>query len=269
LSASIFDGSVAGVYSLAARERIIFCKSAAGGLCHSLKNALVGLKVGERDTIQVTYPENYPNKEIAGKLVDFFIVIRELKQKVLPELDDDFAKDYGECASLDEHRSKIRSRLEEELTHYQDEELKEQLLNRVIEKHSVTPPPAMVERQTRYLMERYDEETRTRRFLTRRRCRQLKRKKSLEGRAARQIQATLLVEKISQQEKIEVSDHEVQERIESLARAAGERSKTVRDYYGKAEAREDLRAQIVFDRTLSFLLERSQIKEVDPPPPKV
>ncbi len=265
-----FDGSVGGKPFPGGKGENYLLQIGSGRALPQFENALVGLKVGERDTIQVTYPENYPNKEIAGKLVDFTIVVRELKQKVLPELDDDFAKDYGECASLDELRSKIRSRLEEELTHYQDEELKEQLLSRVIEKHPVTPPPAMVERQTRYLMERYDERNPGQTVSDETPAPTTEEtKKALEGRAARQIQATLLVEKISQQEKIEASDHEVQERIESLARAAGERSKTVRDYYGRAEAREDLRAQIVFDRTLSFLLERSQIKEVDPPPPKV
>jgi FKBP-type peptidyl-prolyl cis-trans isomerase (trigger factor) len=61
----------------------------------------------------------------------------------------------------------------------------------------------------------------------------------------------------------------VQERVDYLARAGGERAKTIREYYARPEAREDLRAQLVFDRTLSFLLERARVKEVDPPPQKV
>ena len=77
------------------------------------------------------------------------------------------------------------------------------------------------------------------------------------------------MEKISQREKIEISDQEVQERIDNLARAAGERAKNVREYYTKTEAREDLRAQMVFDRTIGYLLERAQIKEVNPPVSKV
>jgi FKBP-type peptidyl-prolyl cis-trans isomerase (trigger factor) len=78
-----------------------------------------------------------------------------------------------------------------------------------------------------------------------------------------------LVEKISQVEKIEVSDKEVQERVENLTRAAGDKAKTVREAYSKPDTRDDLRAQMVFDRTLNFLLERAFIKEVHTPTAKV
>jgi trigger factor len=88
-------------------------------------------------------------------------------------------------------------------------------------------------------------------------------RKHLEARALRQVQATLLVERIAQLEKIEVTDKEVQERIDRAARAAGERAKSVRDYYARSDAREELRSQIAFDRTLDYLLEKARIKEVE------
>jgi len=77
------------------------------------------------------------------------------------------------------------------------------------------------------------------------------------------VQATLLVEKIAQAESIEISEKELQERVDTLARSAGDRSKGVREYYARPDARDDLRAQMMFDRTLGFLLERAKIKEVD------
>jgi trigger factor len=120
----------------------------------------------------------------------------------------------------------------------------------------------MVERQTRYLMERYQdrgneasadapsrEETR----------------KALEERAMRQVRATLLAEKIAQAETIEIPENEVQERVENLARAAGERGKNLRQYYSRDDAREELRSQMVFERTLVYLLEKAHVKEVDAP----
>lgn len=262
-----FTGSISGKPFAGGQGENYPLQIGAGQVLPQFENSLIGLKVGERDTIQVPYPEEYPNKEIAGKTVEFDIIVRDLKQKVLPSLDDEFAKDHGECGSLEELRRKIRARLEDEFKRYQEEELKEKLLSRILDKHSITPPPAMVERQTRYLMERYDDRARSASDEAPATTEETK--KLFEGRAARQIQATLLVEKISQQEKIEVNDRDVQDRVDNMARASGDRSKTVRDYYARPEAREDLRAQIVFDRTLSFLLEKSLIKEVDPPPPKV
>ena len=261
-----FQGFIAGKPFQAGKGENYLLEVGGGQALPEFEEAVVGLTVGEQKNIQVTYPEKYPNGDLAGRAVDFSVVVREIKQKILPELDDDFAKDYGECASLGELRANLRARLENELKHIQEEDLKERIINRLVEACSFTPPPAMVERQTRYLMERYQnrglgqspsasqdaptlEET----------------KKTLETRALRQVKATLLVEKIAQLEKIEVGDQEVQERVENLARAGGDKAKTVRDAYSRAEARDELRAQMVFDRTLSFLLARAQTKEVDSP----
>jgi trigger factor len=230
-------------------------------------NAAAGARRGDAKSVQVHFPEDYPNKELAGKTADFNLVVREIKEKVLPPLDDEFAKEHGECGSLEELKEKVRGRLGEELRKYQDDELKERILGRIIENHSFTPPPAMVERQTRYLMERYQdrgnegaaadgpsmEETR----------------KALEERATRQVRATLLAEKIAMAEKIEIPETAVQERVENLARAAGERGKNIREYYSREDAREELRSQMVFDRTLGYLLEKANVKEVDAPPQKV
>jgi trigger factor len=259
-----FEGSIAGKPFQGGKGENYFLEVGGGQALPQFEEAVIGLTQGVPTKIQVAYPENYSNNELAGKTIDFSVVVREIKQKVLSELDDDFAKDHGECGSLVELKTAIRKRLENELEHIQQEELKEQIIGRLIETCSFAPPPTMVERQTRYLMERYQnrglgqsasgpqtppslEETR----------------KTLEGRALRQVQATLLVEKISQLENIEVSDKEVQERVDNLTRAAGERAKTVREAYSKPDTREDLRAQMVFDRTLGFLLERALIKEVD------
>ena len=81
--------------------------------------------------------------------------------------------------------------------------------------------------------------------------------------------STLLVERIAQLEKIEITDKDIQERIDNIARAAGERAKSVRDYYSRPDARDDLSAQLMFDRTVSYLFERAKIKEIDATPSKV
>ena len=262
-----FDGNIAGKPFSGGKGENYVLEVGSGNSLPQFEEAVTGLEIGKQSNVKVDYPDNYPNKEIAGKSVEFIVTVREIKEKVLPNLDDDFAKDHGECGSLDELKSKIRQRLEDELKHIQEEEIKEQLVSQLIEKHSIETPASMVDRQTRYLMERYQnrpvgqsggdeppmEEVR----------------KTMEGRATRQVQATLLVERIAQQENIAVPDKELQERVDLLARSSGERAKAVREYYAREDARDDLRAQLVFDRTLSYLLEKASIKEVEPPPSKV
>ncbi len=265
-----FEGSIAGKSFSGGKGENYTLEIGSGHALPQFEDAVVGLKIGDRQTVQVNYPESYPNKEIAGKTVDFSIIAREIKQKVLPILDDEFAKDHGEHASLNELKSAIRKRLEDELKHYQDEELKEKLVSRLIETHSFTLPSSMVERQTRYLMERYQNQVAGQAGAEADAAPPMEEaRKTLEGRATRQVHATLLVEKISQRENIEISDKDLQERIDNLARAAGERAKSLREYYARPETRDDLRAQMAFDRTVGYLLERARIKEVDPTMSKV
>ena len=266
-----FEGSIAGKPFAGGKGENYMIEVGSGHALPQFEQAVVGLKIGDQQTVQVSYPESYANKEIAAKTVDFAIVVREIKQKVLPTLDDEFAKDHGEHASLAELKAAIRKRLEGELKHYQDEDLKEKLVSRLIDTHSFVTPPSMVERQTRYLMERYQSQTGAQAGAEGEEAAppMEEARKTLEGRAARQVQATLLVEKISQLEKIEITDKAVQERVDNLARASGDRAKSVREYYARPEARDDLRAQMIFDQTLGYLLERAQIKEVDSPVSKV
>ena len=259
-----FEGTVAGKPFAGGKGDNYLLEVGSGHALPQFETAVAGLKIGERQTVQVTYPESYPNKEIAGKTVAFAIVVREIKRKVLPSLDDEFAKDHGEYASLAELRAAIHRRLEDELKQYQNEELKEKLVSRLLETHSFAIPPSMAERQTRYLLERYqnqvanqaagDNDTPPPMEAAR---------KAVEDRATRQVRATLLVEKISQREKVEITDKDIQDRVDALARSAGDRTKSLREHYSRPEAREDLRAQMIFDKTLGYLLERARIKEVD------
>jgi trigger factor len=259
-----FQGSISGREFAGAKGENYTLEVGAGQALPQFEQAVTGLKKDVPQIVQVSYPEDYPNKEIAGKTVDFSVVVREIKQKVLPLLDDEFAKDHGECGSIEELKQRIRAQLSDELKRYQDDELKEKIISRLIEAHAISAPPSMVERQTRYLLERFQSQAGMQAASEAGATPPVEEaRKTFEARALRQVQATLLVEKIAQLEKIEVTDKEIQERVDTLARAAGERAKAVRDFYARPDSRDDLRAQLVFDRTMAFLLERAKVKEVE------
>lgn len=230
-----------------------------GNALPQFEEAIVGLKKNGEHSISVAYPEDYFNRELAGKVVEFSVTVREIKKKILPRLDDEFAKDHGECGSLDELRQKVRSRLESELHEIQVRDLKEQLLTRLIESHPFEVPAAMVDHQLRYLLERHQTRFATQGSVKGPSVEQLR--AELEPQAERQVRATLLIERIAELEKITVSDKELQERIEKMARLAGEKAPTVRRVYARDDAREDLRSQMLFERTVDFLLERAKVRE--------
>ncbi len=193
-----FVGSVDGKPLSGGKGENYLVEVGAGQALPQFDDALQGAKQGEEKNIRVTYPEDYRNRDLAGKTAEFSVVVREIKQKVLPILDDEFAKDHGECSSLEELKGVIRQRLEAELKQYQNEELKEKILNYLIENHSFVPPNSMVERQTRFLMERNERNTSSasRSANSAAAPTMEQTRKALESRAVRQVQATLLVEKI-------------------------------------------------------------------------
>ena len=261
-----FAGSVDGKALPGGKSENTFLELGRANALPEFEAALVGLKKNGEHTISVAYPEDHFNRELAGKVATFSVTVREIKRKVLPLLDDDFAKDHGECASLEELKQKLRARLESEVREIQERDLKEKLLSRLIEAHPFEVPPAMVERQIRFLIERNQSRLASRGAGASGAEPSVEQmRKEIEPHALRQVKTTLLVEKIAAREKIEVSDQEIQEKVEEAARAAGERGPTIREIYRREDAREDLRSQMAFDRTVDFLLARAKVKEVAPP----
>ncbi len=261
-----FVGSVDSKPLPGARSENYHLEIGSGRALQQFEEALVGLKKNGEHNVRIPFPEDHSNRDLAGKTVDFSVIVREIKKKILPPLDDEFAKDHGECASLDELRGKIRSRLETELQEAQTRELKEQLLSRLIDSHSIEVPPSMVEQQVRYLVERQQSRLGAGgSFSSEERTSLEQMRKDVQPQALRQVKATLLIEKIAELEKIGVSDEELQQRIDLLARSAGEKAPALREIYRRADARDDLRSQMIFERTVDFLFQRSKLKDVEAP----
>lgn len=260
-----FVGSVDGKTFPGGKGENYYLEVGGGNALPEFENGLVGLKKNREHTMNVAYPEDYSNRELAGKVVVFSVTVREIKKKTLPLLDDEFAKDHGECASLDELKPKLRLRLESEIKEIQERDLKEQLLTRLIEAHPFEVPPAMVERQIRFLIERNQNRLSGQDSTSKSGPSIEQMRKEFEPHALRRVKASLLIEKIASLEKIAVSDKDIQEKIEAVARSAGEKGTAIREVYRREDVREDLRSQMIFDQTMGFLLRHAKIKEVEPP----
>jgi trigger factor len=253
-----FSGSLDGQPIPGGKNENYSVEVGGGNTLPEFENALAGLKKDAEETITVPYPADYFKKELAGKSAQFSVTVKEIKKKLLPPLDDEFAKDHAGSASLEELKSKIRSQLEAELGEFQKEALKEQLMERLVEAHSFELPESLIDRQVRYLLERQQRSGAAEGASTE------ELRKELRPHAERQVKATLLLEKIAETEKVEVPDPDVQKRIDDSARAAGDRGSAVRQYYARPDARESLKSQMVMDRAIELLLERAVTKEVEP-----
>lgn len=236
----------------------------AGQSLPEFEQGLVGMEREAPRTLVVNLPASVQDERMAGKQAEFEVTVRDIRRKVLPPLDDEFARDYGECDSLPELREKLRSDLQREVDAFQDRRLQDRIVDRLVEEHDFEAPPSMVDLELSYLVERAkarrdpsgaDAPAPTADEL----------REELTPQARSQVKARLLLEKIAAAEGIAASDEEVDRRVEALARASGEQAGPVRERYRQDRARAVLRSQIQSGKTLDFLLREADVTVVEPP----
>jgi len=223
---------------------------------------LLGLSQNEERNIQLTLPETYSKKELAGQKIDVHIKVKEIKEKILPALDDEFAKDVGKFNTLAELRVRLRQNIEEEKQAQVDRAAKEKLLATLVEKHPFAVPKSMVERHVQNLISRT--ELRLARQGMKLGEANLDRQKlhdSFLPTAEKDVRGSLILEKIAEMEKLSVGEAELTQRFEKMAAQLNQRVEALKGYYQKEGLLEEFRAQILEEKTLDLLLSQSKFTE--------
>src|SRR5438046_3358954 len=181
---------------------------------------LRGTSAGDERSFDVHYPDDFSDERLQGKTFAYKMKINAIKQKSLPELNDDFAKELGEFSTLAEVKQKMREGMEHERRHAAERDAKDKLLSDLISRNQFEVPDALVEHQIDIRLERglralaaqgMSSEHMKKMDLARLRAGQ-------RDQAAQEVKASLLLEKIADEEKIEVGDDEINGEIDSLAK---------------------------------------------------
>jgi trigger factor len=230
----------------------------SGSLIPGFEEQLTGMNRGETREIKVTFPADYNNKELAGKEAAFTVALKEIKKKVLPELNDEFAKDIGNNATLAELKEGIRKDIEARKRDEQASGQREAVLAKLVDAHSFDVPPGMVERELQSMAK--SQATRmARRGLDMKSFDYSKFRNENRLLAEKRVKGILLLDEIADKEKIEVADQEVNTAIAAMARGAGQTVESVKKYYESTEGGFDnLRASLTREKTLALLLSRSK-----------
>ena len=220
---------------------------------------LRGAGTGDEKTFEVKYPEDSSDKRLAGHTFDYTLKVLSLKQKNLPELNDDFAKEVGEFAGIADLKQRIRENMESEKTHTAEREAKDQLVAELVKRNDFEVPEAMVERQIDVRLERglralaaqgMRPEDMKKMDMNRLRAGQ-------RAQAAQEVKASLLLDKVADLEKVEVSDEEIDQEIEALAAQTKQTSEAVRARLTRDGALDRIRSRIRNEKTLSLLYHQS------------
>jgi trigger factor len=220
---------------------------------------LTGASAGDERAFDVSYPEDIPDKRLAGKTFVYKVKIHGIKQKSLPELNDDFAKELGEFSSLDQVRKQIRENMQAERQHDAEREAKDKLVAELVKRNEFEVPESLVDRQIDLRLERglralaaqgMKMEDLKKMDLPRLRAGQ-------RDQAVNDVKSSLLLERIADLEKIEVSDEEVNREIESLAQQSKQTSEAVRVRLTQDGGLDRIRNRIRSEKTLNFLYHQS------------
>jgi trigger factor len=228
----------------------------------AFNDGLVGVEAGQERTIEVVYPDDYPNPEVKGLSVSFRCVVHQVRCKVLPEVDDAFASQLEEGQTLLELRVRIRERITQEAERRVAAEMDEQVLNALVERHDVPVPPSMLEDYLRAGLDELHE-----------RNNQLGRQSSGEEDAQyreaarpvaeRVIRGLFLLESVRRQENIRADEAEVEDRIAIIAAENGFDLEKFRVYVDRGEERARIRRELEERKTYDFLLSQAQILPVE------
>jgi trigger factor len=220
---------------------------------------LTGASAGDERTFDVSYAEDISDKRLAGKTFVYTVKVNGIKQKNLPELNDDFAKELGEFTSLEQVRKQIRENMGAEKRHTAEHAAKDKLVAELVKRNDFEVPESLVDRQIDLRLERglralaaqgMKMEDLKKMDLPRLRAGQ-------REQAVHDVKSSLLLERIAELEKISVSDEEMKREIEAMARQSKQTSEAVQARLTEDGGLDRIRMRIRSEKTLEFLYHQS------------
>jgi len=235
-----------------------------GNLLKEFETQIAGMKAGEERDIEFHYPKNYFRVEVAGKKGFFNVKMKEVRRKIVPEINDDFAKEIGKFKDLKEVKADLKKRILEYKEVMIKNDLMAQAVRKLVEKHKdIEVPTPLVDSELKNLLE------------------QIKRQYESQGKKFEEVkldprqfveanveEATsrargfLLVNAVSSKENVQVSDDDVEERVSQIAQQSRQTPEQIKEYIEKSNQMESLKAQLIFEKTLELIISKSKIKYV-------
>lgn len=228
-----------------------------------VEQGLLGMRKGETREIPVHFPETHENKSFAGREVTFRVTVNEIKERVLPELTDEFAKEAGGAETLAELQDKVRKNLAEDTARDARRALHQRVVGRLIEANPFALPPGMVAEEVQALF------TDLRRHFAPRGSEaaapQLTEelRQQLQEQAVIRIKRELLVEEIAKREGLTLEDSELDAELQRLAERTEQRVEYIRRQMEQSGALESLRHSLLADKALDFVVGRSTVTDVE------
>ena len=247
-----YEGSVDGVPFDGGKGSDYPLKLGSGSFIPGFEEQVAGHKPEEKFDVNVTFPEDYHAKELAGKAAVFKTVIHKIRHIELPELDDDFAKDVSEFDTMDEYRADVKAKIEKRHETEADNKFEEQILDSLIEKLKADIPEAMFVTETDNFVRDYENRLRMQgldldTYFKYTGMTVEKLREQLRPQAEKQVKLRLALEKIAKLEKIKVTKKDIDEEIKRIADSYQMEPDKVREMVPEESIAEDMKVKKAMD----------------------
>jgi len=243
----------------------ILCHVGAEETLESFTQNLRGGLPGETKRFETRYPDDYPDPKLAGKTYNYSVELQGIKEKKLPELNDEFAKDTageeGGVSTLAELRQKVREKLDAAKEQQQETQAREKILELLVKRHDFPVPQSLVEHQMDVRLERVVRSLAAQGVDPRAvNVDWVSMRRRQHDRAVDDVKAELLLDRIATAEKIEATDEDVEKEIAALAGHSGESAEVVRARLTKQGALDRMKSKLRSDKTIEWLYRTARIE---------
>ena len=223
----------------------------SGAFIPGFEEQLIGAEIGKEMEVNVTFPEDYQAKELAGKAAVFKCTVQEIKVKELPELDDEFASDVSECETLDAYKAEVKKKIKERKEREGKEKKENQAVDAAIENAQMDIPEAMIELQTKQMADDFARRI-MQQGLTVEQYYQFtgmteeKMMEEMKPQAEKRIKTRLVLEAVVAAENIEVSEERLEEELKKMAESYQMEVDKLKEFMGeneKKQMKEDIAVQ--------------------------
>ena len=230
----------------------------SGEVMKEIDDALVDMKPSDSKDVTITFAERHTNPDLRGKEGVFHVVLKEIRERIYPDVDDEFAKDCGE-ENLEALRASVKTRIEKELKQKASDTVAEQLVLELCKANTIPVPPSLVEQQAQ-MTERELLQT------ARRQGQRLDSSPELKARvradAEMKVRAGLLMAEIAREKQIQITDADIEKGYVELAEQTGKNVAKVKAEYRDAKKREMLVGMILEDKILDLIETAAKVTEV-------
>lgn len=234
----------------------------SGHFIPGFEEQMVGMELGEEKDLKVTFPEEYHAEELKGKEATFHVKLHEIKEKELPDLDDEFAKDVSEFDTLDEYRADIKQKLEKNAEERSNTELKNNLIDLAVNNAKVDIPDVMVDFELDNMLRDIDNQLRynglnIESYLKIANTSIDDFRAQYKDDAYNRVKTQLVIEAIGKAENIEVSEEDYEKQYELLAKQYNQEVETIKK--SLQGGLEHLENSIIAEKTIELLVDEAKV----------